>query len=70
MGWVSVNDQLPGLNQCVVATNGKERWLDMRISIAGVELGLGLGAGGHARVATHWHPIDDLPAHPLPHQGE
>jgi hypothetical protein len=53
-GWISVRDELPALDDTVVCTDGKHRWLDMRM--AGFE---NLIWQGH--LATHWHAIDALP---------
>jgi hypothetical protein len=54
LGWISVKKELPTFNDAVVCTDGKHRWLDMRI--AGLE---NLIWQGH--LATHWHPLADLP---------
>jgi len=56
-GWISVRDALPALDDTVVCTDGKHRWLDMRM--AGFE---NLIWQGH--LATHWHAIDALPFPP------
>jgi len=54
-GWISVRDELPAMNDTVVCTDGRRRWLDMRMP--GLE---NLIWQGH--LATHWHPLADLPA--------
>lgn len=55
VGWQDIKNEQPELNEVVVCTNGKARWLDRRI--AGFD-----ELKWQEHVATHWHPLLDLPA--------
>jgi hypothetical protein len=54
VGWREVTKEMPDINDVVVCTNGKARWLDKRI-VGCDEL------KWQEHVATHWHPLLDLP---------
>lgn len=54
LGWQSLAITLPEINQCVVCTDGKHRWLDMRTKYLP-----DMVWDGHT--PTHWHPILGLP---------
>lgn len=55
LGWIDLAKEKPDLDDVVVCTNGKARWLDQRI--AGFDQ-----LKWQEHVATHWHPLADLPA--------
>jgi hypothetical protein len=55
LGWQDIATTLPELNQTVVCTDGKARWLDMRFAERP-----DMQWQGHT--PTHWHPILELPA--------
>lgn len=55
LGWIDLKTDIPALDDVVACTDGKARWLDKRI--AGFDE---LKWCGH--VATHWHPLADIPA--------
>ncbi len=58
LGWIDLAKDKPELDDVVVCTNGKARWLDKRMDgFEGIHM---LKWNGHT--ATHWHPIADLPA--------
>jgi hypothetical protein len=52
--WRKLPDEMPPMNEVIVCTDGKHRWLDNRIP--GWEK---LEWQGHQ--ATHWHPLAKLP---------
>lgn len=54
LGWIDLAKEKPDLDDVVVCTNGKARWLDKRI--AGFDQ-----LKWQEHVATHWHPLADLP---------
>lgn len=58
LGWIDLKSEIPALDDVVVCTDGKARWLDKRMN--GFEEREMLKWDGHT--ATHWHPIADLPA--------
>lgn len=60
LGWIELKKEIPALDDVIVCTDGKARWLDMRMS--GFEE-MEMKWDGHT--ATHWHPIADLPASPV-----
>lgn len=53
LGWRDVNESLPDIDDVVVCTNGKARWLDRRTASMRE-----LKCMGHT--ATHWHPLADV----------
>lgn len=54
LGWRDLSKEIPELNDVVVCTNGKARWLDRRV--AGFD-----ELKWQEHIATHWHPLADLP---------
>ena len=54
LGWRPIAEEVPPLNDVVVCTDGKARWLDKRMP----ELPE-MKWNGHT--PTHWHPLADLP---------
>lgn len=50
LGWYDITESLPELNQTVVCTDGKHRWLDMRFAECPDMMWEG-------HTPTHWHPI-------------
>lgn len=54
LGWIELAKERPELDDVVVCTNGKARWLDKRI-VGFDEL------KWQEHIATHWHPLADLP---------
>ena len=57
LGWIALKEDIPALDDVVVCTDGKARWLDKRMSDFEERE---MKWDGH--IATHWHPIADLPA--------
>lgn len=57
LGWIDLKKEMPALDDVVVCTDGKARWLDKRMD--GFEEMHLLKWNGHK--ATHWHPVADLP---------
>lgn len=54
LGWYDITESLPELDQTVVCTDGKARWLDMRFAECPDMMWQG-------HTPTHWHPILELP---------
>lgn len=57
LGWIDITKEIPTIEDVVVCTDGKARWLDKRMQ--GFEENEMLKWGGHT--ATHWHSLADLP---------
>lgn len=56
LGWRELANEKPEEGDMVIATDGKARWMDMWFSSI-----LQMCWNGK-HVATHWHPVLDLPA--------
>lgn len=54
--WHDVDEHLPPIGQRVVASDGKEIWLDMRMEIAP-------DLGWMTKRAKYWCPFDDIFEH-------
>lgn len=55
LGWQDIATTIPELNQIVVCTDGKHRWLDMRMAACP-------DMRWNGNTPTHWHPLLELPS--------
>lgn len=54
LGWRSFETEKPEDGDFIVVTDGKARWVDKYYLRQASRFG--------SHVATHWHPVQDLPA--------
>lgn len=57
-GWRDLSKEKPDEGDMVIATDGKRRWMDTWYASTPYLSWYGIN-GSH--VATHWHPVLDLP---------
>lgn len=57
LGWRDISKEIPVIDDVVVCTDGKYRWLDKRTKYDAT-------MKWQDHLPTHWHPIMDIPVKP------
>lgn len=61
-GWRKLEKEKPDEGDMIIASDGTRRWMDIYYAAVGQLTWSDPASGNSRRIATHWHPVLDLPS--------